>query len=114
MPTIGTPLVDFSDAGNTRTYAAPSHNVRKPSLVQQRRRVPASLEASAETSVKVIQGTQDEAGKALASKYSFEVVARGPVNGLAADQTAALALFREIVASEEFAAAVQKQVWLKG
>lgn len=113
MATIATNLVDYADNGNTRTYAAPSHTVEKPSLVQQRRKVPASLTAVSESSIKVIQGTTDSAGQPIVSKYSFEGIFRGPVNGQVADRTASLALFREIVNSDEFGAAITGQLWIK-
>lgn len=114
MPTIGTNLVDYSDNGNTRTYATPDHTVQKTRLVQQRRKVPTTPTASAETAVRVVFGTTDSSNIPLAARYSFDVVGKGPANGNAADQVAALALLREIVNSEEFGAAMTSQLWIKG
>lgn len=113
MAQIATSLVDFFDNGNVRTYAAPAHSVQKPRLVQQRRKVAFNSTSTAETSCKVVFGTTDSESVVLTSKYSFEVVVRGPVNGNATDRDAAKALFREIIASDNFDAMVAGQLWIK-
>lgn len=114
MAIIATNLVDYSDNGNVRTYAAPGHTVNLTRLVQQRRKIPSTPQASAESSIRVVYGTSDANNVPLAAKYSFDVVGKGPVNGNASDQAAALALLREIVNSDEFAAAIASQLWIKG
>lgn len=112
MPTITTTLVDYSQQGNTKTLTAPGHTVSEPRLVIQKRKVAANGTGVAETTVKVVYGTSDANGP-LASRVSFETSVRYPVNGDPADTTAALALFREIVGSDEFSAAVSTQNWIR-
>lgn len=113
MAVITTVLTEFSDEKDKRTYIAPSHTALKPRMVIQSRKVPASLLASAHTRIQVVYGTVDAAGLPVSGRVAFDVDVRTPANGTAADVTAALALFREIVASDEFTAAVNGQVYVK-
>jgi hypothetical protein len=61
---------------------------------------------------KVVYATEDADGLVLSSKISFEVCARYPVQGTAADVTAALAIIADIVSGDEFANSVNTQEWL--
>lgn len=112
MPNIATTLTSFSENGNVKTYVAPQHSVAEPRLVIQKRKVATSVKGTAETSVKVVYGTSDTAGP-IASRVSFEVIARCPVGGDMTDYDDAMSLFKEIVASDEFDAAVTAQTWVK-
>jgi hypothetical protein len=67
----------------------------------------------AEDSVNVLVATKDVANVVLPQKVSFSVTVRRPINGTAADVTAALATFRDVIAGDEFAATVNSQGWLK-
>lgn len=113
MATITTALTEFADQGNSRTYTVSGHTVQLPRLIIQRRKVPVDQDASGESKISVIRGTVDAAGVPLASKIAIDVSVRYPVKGLAADITAVLALAREVVASDEFAAMVTTQNWVK-
>lgn len=111
MPQIETTLIDYSQQGNTKTLTAPGHTVSEPRLVIQKRKVAANGTGVAETTIKVVYGTSDTNGP-LASRVSFETSVRYPVNGDTADTASALALFREIVGSDEFSTAVSTQNWI--
>lgn len=113
MAAMTTVLTEFSTLGDSRTYTAPSHVVTKPVLVLQKRKVPVGNQVVAEDVITHLQGTVDSAGATLPQKVSFSCTVRRPVDGIAADVTAALALFREIIASDEFTAVVNTQNYVK-
>lgn len=106
MPAITTTLTEYSDNGNSRTYSVTGHTAVKPFLVIQKRVAPAALEGSAEFSFRIVKGTTDVDGAVIASRNSAEVIVRQPYQGDSDDSTATLNLLKEIVASDEFAAAV--------
>jgi hypothetical protein len=89
------------------------HTVQQPRLVIQKRKVPATPEAVSQSSVDVIYGTLDGDGNVLPSKVGFSASVRYPANGQSSDVTAALAVFRDLVASDEFAATVTSQGYLQ-
>lgn len=111
MANMTTSLVEFSDIGNTRTSTAPSHTVAAPRLVIQTRKLPSGVDGVASTSIRVVFGTSNSVGP-IASRISFEGIVRTPVDGSAADVASALALFREIIASDNFGSVVNTQNWL--
>lgn len=113
MAGMSTALVKFADNGNSRTSTAPGHTVLKPKLVIERRIVAEGKKTLAENHIKVIYATVDAEGLPLREKIAFESIVKTPVAGLAADVTAALGVFRDIVASDEFGAMVTTQQWLK-
>lgn len=102
MAAMTTNLEGYSQQGNSRTYLAPAHTVSKPVLVLQKRKVPSGTSVVAEDTITVLQGTEDSDGVSLSQKVGFTVTIRRPITGIAADVTSAKALFREIVASDEF------------
>jgi hypothetical protein len=55
----------------------------------------------------------DPDGNVLQSKVGFSASVRYPANGQSSDVTAALAVFRDLVASDEFAATVTSQGYLQ-
>lgn len=65
-----------------------------------------------EYSAKVIEATVDAAGAVLSNKVSLEVIGRYPLNGDPADLAAALVVFRDIIAGDEFANSLSTQEWL--
>jgi hypothetical protein len=77
--------------------------------------VPAAgnLNNIAQTEVNVSFGCVDADGAPMTQKHFIGATSRSPVGGDATNQAAALALFREIVASDEFAAAITTQNYLK-
>lgn len=112
MAGMTTVLTEFSQSGNSRTSTQPTHTAVEPKLVIEKRRVPDGNQTMVEYSVKVVDATTDAAGVILSNKISFEAVVRYPLLGTAADVTAALAVFRDIVASDDFANSVNTQEWL--
>lgn len=113
MPTMATTLTEYSDEANSRTYTVPGHSIAKPKLLLQKRQVGAAGGKSSQDTISVVFGTANAAGAILPNRIAFEIVVRRPVEALAADVTAALALFKEVVASDEFTAVVNTQNYLK-
>jgi hypothetical protein len=80
--------------------------------VIQKRKIAAGATSVMEDTVQTISSTEDASGELLASKVNFETKVRRPLNGIAGDVTAALAVHRDIVASDEFTSTVSTQGWL--
>ena len=59
-----------------------------------------------------MSSTEDSAGEILSNKVLFEAKLRRPADGLAADVTAALAIFRDVIAGDEYTNTVSTQEWL--
>jgi len=113
MAAIATTMTEFSDKENSRTYQVSGHTVQAPKLVIQKRKVPSTTTASSESTVMVVYGTEDADGNPIQSKVVFDVSVRYPANGQSADVAAAMAVFLDIVNSDEFAATVTSQGYLK-
>lgn len=112
MAAMTTVLTEFSNMGNSRTSTYTGHTAIKPKLVIEKRRVPEGNQTMVEYTAKVVAATVDAEGLVLSNKISFEATVRYPVLGTAADVTAALAIFRDIIAGDEFANCVDTQEWL--
>lgn len=112
MAAMTTVLTEFADSGNSRTYTTSTHTTAKPRLVIQKRKVPSGKQTVQEVSVQVVHATEDASSVILPSKVVFEANHRSPIDGAAADVTAALAIFRDIIAGDEYANAVSTQEWL--
>lgn len=112
MAAMTTALTEFANNGNSRTYTYTGHIASEPRLVIERRKVATGATSVIEDTVQVLSSTEDAAGDLLSSKVLFEAKLRRPVDGIAADVTAALAIFRDIVASDEFTNTVNTQEWL--
>jgi hypothetical protein len=113
MASFTTVITEFSDKENSRTYSIAGHTVQKPMLLIQKRKVPATQESNASSEIQVVFGTEDANGDLLASKVVFLASCRYPANAISADITAALADFRDFVASDEFTAMVSSQDYLQ-
>lgn len=113
MAAMSTALTEFSDKENNRTWTITGHTVQKPRLAIEKRKLPVGNGGSASTTLSVVYGTVDATSTPLAAKIAFDVTVRYPINGLAADVTAALAVFRDIVASDEFTTMVNTQGYVK-
>lgn len=113
MAAMTTALTEFSDKENSRTYTYTGHTAAEPRIVLQKRKVPAGQNSVIEDTISVLSSTEDANGVLLDSKVVFTATIRRPIQGLAADVTAALAIFRDIVAGDEFTAAVNGQAYLK-
>ena len=112
MAAMTTVLTDFSQSGNSRTRTTSGHTAVKPKLVIEKRRVPEGNQTMVEYSCKVVHATEDADGEILAQKVSFEAAVRHPVNGTSTDVSAALAIFRDIIAGDEFGNRHLTQEWL--
>jgi hypothetical protein len=113
MASFATVIQEFSDKENNRTYMVSGHTVSKPRLVIQKRKVPATADASCESHLMVVYGTEDAAGSPLPSKVVFDAGVRYPANGDSADVAEALAAFRDFVASDEFTVLVNSQAYVQ-
>lgn len=115
MADMTTTLVKFSQNGNSVTYHAPGHSVQTPKLLLQKRKLPANAaNAVAETTTSVVYGAVDAANVPLFARTLITITARRPV---AADQVLvdeAIALARDYVASDDFTAAVNAQLFAGG
>lgn len=108
MAVMSTTLTEYADNGNSRTYELSGHTTAKVQLVLHRRRVPTGNQVVVEDDLTVLFGTEDSNGDILPQKVGFTVQLRRPLAGIAADVTAALAVFRDIVAGDEFGAMVAR------
>lgn len=113
MSQLTTPISEYSDNGNTRTYAVQGHLAAKPFLVIQKRSAPGGVNASTEMSFRVIKATTNAIGDIIPNKASVEVVVRCPNQGKPDDLQTAFTLAKEIIASDEFRASVTSLTWLK-
>jgi hypothetical protein len=118
MASLAATLTEFSDSGNSRTYTAAGHTAVKPKLVIQKRTVPAGNQVMSEFSGTIVFGVDDPDGAVAPQKVSIEAKTRYPVLGvdgsdLATQLAAALVLFRDFVASDEFGASVTSQNWVE-
>lgn len=112
MAAMTTALTEFSNNGNSRTSTLTGHAVGDPKLVIEKRRVPEGNQVVAESSVKVVYQTEDADGEVISSKVTFEAISRFPYKGDTTDRDAALAVFRDIIAGDEYANTVGTQEWL--
>lgn len=113
MAAMSTALTHFATNGDSRTWTTSGHTASKPKLVLQKRRVPSGNQTIAETTISVVHATTDVDGAVMAQKASFAVIVRYPIDGNATDTTNALAIFRDVVAGDEFGATVTSQNFLK-
>lgn len=113
MAAMTTALTEFSDSGDSRTYTLSGHTASSPKLVIQKRRVPAGNQTVAEVTVEALAATVDSNSVLVPQKIGMKASIRYPINGTYADVSSLLATFRDIVAGDEFAAAISSQNWLK-
>lgn len=113
MAAMTTALTVFSDKENARTYTYTGHSVQKPKKVLQRRKEPGVNQEIIEDQVTVYNGAEDSSGGYLDPRITFTVTIRRSKNAIAADVSAALATFRDIVAGDEFTAVTTGSAYLK-
>lgn len=113
MASFTTTITEFSDKENYRTYMVSGHTVKAPRLVIQKRKVPTTSTGIAESHLMVVYGTEGADGNPLASKVVFDAGVRFPADGQSSDITAALAVFRDFVASDEFTTMVNSQAYVQ-
>lgn len=112
MASMTTVLTEFATEGNSRTYITAGHTALKPYLVLQRRKLATVPLQAAEDQLSVLVATVDAAGEPISTRVMFTATFRRPLEGDSADITAALATFRDLVASDEFTVMVNTQGWV--
>jgi hypothetical protein len=112
MSAMTTALAEFVDNGNSRTYVQSGHTAIKPQLVIQKRKGTDGNSTVLEDTIMVVDATEDADAAILPSKILFSVTVKRPISGIAADLTAALATFRDVVAGDEFTTMVNTQKWV--
>lgn len=111
MAGMTTSLTEFATNGNSRTSFYTGHTAVEPRLVIETRKTPTGGSSVLEDVFKTLSSTEDANGEILDSKVLIETKVRRPANGIAADVTAALAVHRDIIASDEFTSKVSTQQW---
>lgn len=111
MPAMVTALTEFQDSGNSRTYVTSGHAVTKPKLFLTKRKQATGAQVVAESSGAVVHGTEDANGDSLKERIQLSAISRIPIHGIAADVDAAIVIFRDFVASDEFVTFVKQQMW---
>lgn len=106
MAAQSTALTEFADNGNSRTYTTAGTTTSKPKYVISSRRVPSGNQTIAEYSFRVSHATVDADTLVIPEKVSFSAIVRFPTQGATADRDAALVIFRDIVAGDEFGVSV--------
>lgn len=112
MAAMTTVLTEFSNNGNSRTSTVSGHTAVSPRLVIEKRKVPEGNQTMIEYSCKVVYATEDDDGAIITNKVSLEALVRHPILGQSADLAAALVIFRDIIAGDEFSNSVSTQEWL--
>lgn len=111
MAAMSATLYEFSTNGDSRTFYVTGHTVAKPKLVIQKRKVPTGNQTTASMSTSVIYGASNAAGEVLPSKIALEAACRWPVDMTSTDRDAAIALYRDFVASDAFVSAISAQAY---
>lgn len=112
MASYTTTLTEHNSGDNMKVWSIDGHSALDPKLLIQKRRNPANPSANLETTVSVVQQTEDADGIVLPSRVVAEVRFKYPKLGQSADVTAVLALLREYVACDEFTTAVTDQAYI--
>lgn len=113
MAAMSTTLVEFNNALNSKSWYSSTHTAQKPRLVLEKRKVPTGNQTVMEDTITVLHSTVDADGAILPQKVTLTATIRRPSDGAAADMTAALAIFRDIVASDEFTLVTTLQKMVK-
>lgn len=113
MAAMTTALIQRSDERNARVWEVTGHTVQKPKLMLQKRVEPKGNQSVAEDEVMVLFGAADSTGVILPTKTAISAKIRRSTNAVVADTDAAIALFREFVASDEFAAVMNSQRYIE-
>lgn len=112
MAAMTTALIEFADNGNSRTYTRTGHTAQAPELCVQSRRVATGNQKVAESKIMLVKGVYDVNSEYLPQKVVFEATVKYPIAALLTDINAELAIFRDIVAGDEFGVTVSTQNWL--
>lgn len=110
MAAMLTNLVFSSSNGNTIVYARDPHTAVKPALCLLTRSEGNGPTGNLTSTVQLVQGTNDIDGNLVASRCVLELKAKYPKNGTFTDMSGLIAIASDILNSDEFLAAVQKQL----
>jgi len=116
MAAMSTTLTEWASGSNSKIWTTSGHTVVMPKQVIQLRRIPAVNASNpvAHNEIIVSQADQDADGNVLAPRVQFKFIWRVPLERVDADvTTAALAVIRDIVASDEVTAAVSSFNFVK-
>jgi len=115
MAAMTTVLTEFGVSADSKQYTTSGHLAQKPRLVIQKRRVPAGPGSVGSMTTTIIRGVVDSAGANIAQRVSMAVEVRVPYDIGAADTGVAdaLAILKDIVNGDEFAAGISSQNFLK-
>lgn len=112
MAAMTTALTVYSDDRNSRTYVdEATHTDTEPRLCIQKRIPAENGRKRAKNTFDVVFGTSDADGDPISEKIVLGASSLVPVSGQAADVTAAIALYRDFVASDAFVAMVEKSLY---
>jgi len=116
MAALATTLTSFSTNGDSKVYTTPGHTALLPRLLTQKRRVPTQNGTVASMETLIIRGTKDASGAVLPSKVALSVQVRFPIDmgPSQTELTDALTILKDVVASDEFAANLASQGFIKG
>lgn len=113
MAEMTTVLVQRSDSADAREFQAPSHSLTTPFTVRQKRVAPKTLTGRATDNVSILRGGVDNTGVALSIPLTMQLGISRQANMSETDLAAAIALFRELVASTNFDAIVRGQSYIQ-
>lgn len=110
MPVMATPLTVTGINGTTITYALAAHTASKPAIALCTRKEGSGSAGNLESSFQVVHGTLDAAGALVQSRAVVELRVKYPKNGDFAQVTSGLTIAKDVLASDEFLALVQKHI----
>jgi len=107
MASFTTVLADNGNTANTWNWVvSANHSTLKPFLVLQKRKIPTGNQVMAEDTLSVLTATTDAEGVVLSQRVLHTYTCRRPVTGDDDDVTASLAVFRDLINSDEVTAMV--------
>lgn len=109
MAAMTTVLTPHGQSNGWTVYRTPTHTAEVPFICQQKKVTKEVQGELLKDYFRVALATDDSDGNRLAGKVAMEVVVLRPVGGQSADVTTVRDLFREFIASDEFADMVTKQ-----
>lgn len=112
MAGMTTVLKEFTDSANSRTYSRTGHTVQEPKLVIQKRKIANGNTTMAEDTLMTVGVAHDADDVLLANRITMSAIVRRPGVVNATDIAAELAVFRDLVASDEFAQMIASQDWV--
>jgi len=105
MAAMTTVLTDYSSNGNSQTWSLPGHSNKQLQLVTQQRKPAGDNGSVHQDTFRVKIATVDASGNVLPALFACDINLRQPLDGAQVDKDLMLAFIRDLVASDEFAAA---------